>query len=153
MPLIHYRQFLTYPDGDPAANTTFPVWNLGGNVLVPLFSNKLGTVPLANPVMTDSEGLLEFYAPPGPYTVDVAGAIVHALVAGTETDPAWPGLFIHNQPVAASVWTVDHHFGVQPDVNLLIAGDVVEADITHPTTEQTVITFSSAQSGAAHLRR
>lgn len=152
MPLIHYRQFLTYPDGNPAANTTFPVWNLGGNVLIPLFSDKLAT-PLANPLMTDAEGLLDFFAPPGAYAVNVAGSIVHLLVALTETDDAWPGTFVHTQAVAAAVWTVDHRFGIEPAVNLLVTGDVVEADITHPTTEQTVITFSSPQSGAAHLRR
>lgn len=152
MPLIHYRQFLTYPDGNPAANTTFPVWNLGGNVLIPLFSDKLAT-PLANPLMTDAEGLLEFFAPPGSYTVNVAGAIVHALVALTELDDAWPGTFVHTQALAAAVWTVDHHFGIEPSVNVVTGGNVVEADIAHPTTAQTVITFSSPQSGTAHLRR
>lgn len=153
MPLIHYRQFLTYPDGDPAAGVAFPVWNLGGNVLAPVFSDKPGAVPLANPVMTDSEGLLEFYAPPGSYTVDVAGAIVHALVAGTETDPAWPGLFIHVQSVAATVWTVNHHYGVEPAVTVLAAGQQAEADVTHPTSEQTVITFGGPTAGTAYLRR
>ena len=55
--------------------------------------------------------------------------------------------------VAAAVWTVDHHFGIEPSVNVVTGGNVVEADIAHPTTAQTVITFSSPQSGTAHLRR
>src|SRR6187200_3282990 len=70
MPLIHYRQFLTYPDGNPAANTLFPLMLSGGNVLVPTFVDKAGTIPLPNPVLTGVDGLIDFYAAPGAYAVD-----------------------------------------------------------------------------------
>jgi hypothetical protein len=153
MPLIHYRQFLTYPDGNPAANTLFPLALLGGNSLVPTFADKAGTIPLPNPVLTGADGLIDFYAAPGAYAVDVAGAVVHIVVHPAETDDAWPGTFVHAQPVAAATWTVNHHFGVEPNVSILVAGQSAEADVTHPTTEQTVITFGSPVSGTALLRR
>jgi hypothetical protein len=152
MPLIKYGQYLTYPDGNPVSEQPYPVMLAGGNVLVPVFTDKSGT-PLANPVMTDTDGLLTFYAAPGHYVTDVSGTLFHHTVDETDPDDAWPGLFIHTQAVAATVWTVNHHFGVEPTVNTLVSGQSAEADVTHPTTEQTVITFGSPVSGTALLRR
>lgn len=153
MPLIRYSQYITYPDGNPAANIALPVWLLGGNIPVPIFSDKAGTLPLPNPTMTDVDGLISVYAAPGPLTAELAGQIFPFLVDATETDPAWPGTFIHEQAVAASVWTVEHHFGAYPAVEILISGARVEATITHPDDETTTLTFSSPQAGTAYLRR
>lgn len=153
MPLIRYSQYITYPDGNPAANIALPVWLLGGNIPVPIFSDKAGTLPLPNPTMTDVDGLISVYAAPGPLTAELAGQIFPFLVDATETDPAWPGTFIHEQAVAASVWTVEHHFGIQPSVDNLVLSQPTSAEISHPDDETTVITFSVPTSGTAFLRR
>ncbi|MGW8357396.1 hypothetical protein [Streptomyces wedmorensis] len=153
MPLIHYGQYLTYADGTPAADITVPVRLLGGNVLVPLFSNKAGTTPLANPVMTDVDGLATFFAAPGEYFTDISGNVFHYDVDPGEPDEAWPGTYVHDQGVAASVWTVDHHFGAPPAVTVLVAGQVAEADVLHPDSETTTITFGAPTVGVALLRR
>lgn len=153
MPLIHYGQYLTYADGTPAANIPVPVRLLGGNVLVPLFSDKAGTTPLANPAMTDVDGLATFYAAPGEYFTDISGNVFHYDVDATETDEAWPGTYVHDQGVAATVWTVEHHFGAPPAVTILVAGQVAEADVTHPDFETTVIDFGAPTVGVAILRR
>lgn len=153
MPLIKYAQYLFYPDGSPASEVELPVHLWGGNVLVPTFTNKAGTTPLANPVMTDVGGLLTFYAAPGNYLTDVAGTIFNYPVDAGETDDAWPGLFIHAQASAAATWTVAHHFGVEPSVNVIVEGDVVEAGISHTDGETTVITFGAPSTGTAYLRR
>ena len=153
MPLIKYSQFLTYPDGTPAAEASFPVMLLGGNVLVPVFSDKAGTVPLANPVLTDTDGMLTFYAAPGNFHTDIAGTLFHYPVDVTEPDNAWPDLFIHEQTSAASVWTVDHHFGVEPSVTVVVNGQVIQASVAHPDEETTTITFGAPATGIAHLRR
>lgn len=153
MPLVKYFQYLTYADGQPAANAAFPVQLLGGNVLTPLFSDKPGAVPLANPIMTDGDGLATFYAAPGDFATDISGNVFHYDVDPTETDEAWPGLFIHEQAVAATVWTVNHRFGVQPTVTVLVDGARVEATVAHPSSETTTITFSPATAGTAFLRR
>ena len=153
MPLIKYAQYLTYPDGTPAAEASFPVMLLGGNVLVPVFSDKAGAVPLANPVLTDTNGLLTFYAAPGNFHTDIAGTLFHYPVDATEPDDAWPGTFVHEQVSAASVWTVGHHFGVEPEVTVLVGGQATEADVTHPDQETTVITFGAPTAGTALLRR
>jgi hypothetical protein len=131
----------------------FPVRLLGGNVLVPLFSDKAGTLPLANPTMTDVDGLATFYAAPGEYSTDISGNVFHYDVDATETDEAWPGTFVHDQGVAAAVWTVKHHFGAPPAVTVLVAGQVAEADVSHPDSETTLITFGAPAVGVAFLRR
>ena len=153
MPLIHYGQYLTYADGTAVADVSVPVRLLGGNVFVPLFSDKAGTLPLANPVMTDSDGLATFYAAPGEYSTDISGNVFHYDVDPTETDQAWPGTFVHDQVVAASVWTVNHHFGAPPAVTVLLAGQVAEADVSHPDFETTLISFGAPAVGVALLRR
>lgn len=153
MPLIHYGQYLTYADGTPAANIPVPVRLLGGNVLVPLLSDKAGTTPLANPAMTDADGLATFYAAPGEYATDISGNVFHYDVDPGEADDAWPGTFVHDQGVAATVWTVAHHFGAPPQVTVLVAGQVAEADVMHPDPETTTITFGAPTVGVALLRR
>ena len=153
MPLILYSQYVTYPDGNPASNRLQQVQLLGGNIAVPLFSDKAGMLPLSNPVMTDGDGLAMFYAAPGSFITELAGELFHFTVDATEPDDAWPGVFVHEQAVAASVWTVDHHIGAPPSVTVLIGGARVEATVAHLNNETTTLTFSSPQTGTALLRR
>lgn len=153
MPLIKYGQFLTYPDGTPAADTTFPVQLLGGNVLVPVFADKAGTTPMTNPAPTDLDGLLTFYAAPGAFFTEVAGALFHYVVDALEPDDAWPGTFVHEQTTPSATWTVEHHFGVEPVVDSLVLSVPTAAEVAHPDAETTVITFSTPASGVAMLRR
>ena len=153
MPLIKYQRYITYPDGNPASNRLQQIELLGGNIAVPLFSDKAATLPLSNPVMTDADGLAQFYAAPGSFTTELAGEVFLFLVDPAEPDDAWPGVFVHTQLVAASVWTIDHHIGAPPAVTVLVAGQVVEGDVTHPSAEQSVVTFGVPTAGTALLRR
>jgi hypothetical protein len=154
MPLIKYSQYLTYPDGSPAAEASFPVQLTGGNVLVPTFTSKAGTTPLANPVLTDGDGLLTFYAAPGSFFTDIAGTLFRYFVDQAEADDAWPGLYVHEQTASASVWTVHHHFGTAPAVTVLSgAGQEIPASVAHPDAETTTLTFETPTTGTAHLRR
>lgn len=155
MPLVRYSQFFFNPGGGEAAGVPMRVTLTGGNQLTRLFADKAGTQPLPNPLETseDPAGLLSFFAPPGDYTVWYAGDAWPLPVDEDETDPAWPGLFIHHQITPATVWTIQHHFGVQPAVTVLSAGQRVEPETTHPSPTQTVLNFSSPQAGTAYLRR
>ena len=153
MPLIHYTQYVFYPGGNPAANIELPVYLAGGNVAVPLRADKAGTTPLANPVMTDSDGRVTFYAPPGDYTVWLAGTVWLMLPDETETDPAWPGTFVHTQTVPATVWNVAHYFGIEPAVDVVTDDAEIQGEVSHPDDEHTVITFGAPITGVARLRR
>lgn len=153
MPLIKYAAYIYLPGGNPAANMLFPIRITGGNVLVPLRADKAGVSPLSNPLSTDEEGLLEFYAAPGTFCVELAGEMTHIMPAEDETDAAWPGTFIHDQSTPQATWTVNHYFGVEPSVSCLVAGQHTEVDVMHPDAETTVITFAAPTVGVAYLRR
>lgn len=153
MPLIQYEQYVTYPDGSPAAGREQLIVLLGGNVAVPLFADKAGTTPLSNPITTDGDGLAVFHAAPGSFFTELGGNAFHFVVSATEEDDAWPGVFVHEQSTPAQVWTVNHHIGAPPAVTVLVEGQVTEGDVTHPNSETTTITFGVPTSGTALLRR
>lgn len=60
--------------------------------------------------------------------------------------------YIHTQASPNTVWTINHNLGFRPSVEVLDAGqNKVNAQVTHPTVNQTVVTFNTAQSGLARL--
>lgn len=151
MPLIKYSQYLFLPGGNPAANLPMTVYLAGGNVAVPLRADKAGTTPKPNPSNTDGDGYLEFYAPPGDYTTWIAGTA--SVFLPDDPDPAWPGVFIHEQNTLSATWTVSHYFGIQPQATVLVAGQRTEVDVHHPDDNTTVLTLGAPAAGVALLRR
>lgn len=69
--------------------------------------------------------------------------------------PAGPGGaagFVHTQGSAATTWTINHNLGFRPACEVIDAGqNKVNAQVTHPTVNQTVVTFNTAQTGLARL--
>lgn len=62
--------------------------------------------------------------------------------------------YTHYQNSASTTWTINHNLGTStpPIVRVFIGSDEVQpASISHPTTNQTVITFSTAKAGYARL--
>lgn len=153
MPLIKYSGYIFLPGGNPAANMPFAIKLVGGNRLIPLLADKQGNAPLPNPLMTDADGLLMFYAAPGAFCVELSGEMFQIMPAADETDEAWPGTFVYDQASPLSVWTIDHFFGIQPSVAIVVDGTESEAQVSHVDTITTVITFSQPVSGQAYLRR
>lgn len=54
-------------DGSPVTGVNVTVKLSGTNTLATLFSDAAGTVPLTNPVVTDTRGIFQFYAADGRY--------------------------------------------------------------------------------------
>ena len=98
-------------------------------------------------------GTVAFYAAPGCYLGVLSGVRTRIPVNPTHLSPVFPDVYVHDQAAPALTWTVDHHMGIEPAVNIIIAGEAVEAHIDHPSADQTVITFSEPTSGIAQLRR
>lgn len=151
--LALYSLMMFFPGGGPASGASVDVAVHGSNVLPLLFTDAAGTTPAPNPLTADGMGVIEFYAAPGCYKAELAGDTFDVPVDPSHTDPVWPGLWVHTQAVASTVWTVEHHFGVRPAVDILVGVADFQAEIDHPDTETTVITFGSPMVGTAHLRR
>lgn len=116
-------------------NTTAPSVQIWGNDNKMMIPNEV-TISGANTVIVD----LGFAA---------QGRAV--VVAGSQegnTKPAYG--FTQNFTSPLSTWTVNHNLGYTPIVRVFIGtSEVQPASITHPTSMQTVITFSSPQVGTA----
>ncbi len=153
MALPLYASVVLFPGGAPAANWPVDIWLRASNQRALLFTSAAGTTTASNPLTTDFHGVAEFYAAPGDYIAVLAGELSHIQVAESETQPVIPGLHVHTQSTPAQVWEVAHHFGVQPLVNVLVSGETVEAAVSHPDEENTLITFGTPTAGVAHLRR
>lgn len=151
--LVHYRDMLFLPGGNQAAFQPADISMDASNQVPLMFADAGATVPLTSPLMTDGMGTIDFYAAPGFYLAEIAGTKFRIDIAASFTAPVWPDLCVHMQTVPAAVWTVDHWFGTKPAVSIDTGTAHVETQVDHPSLTQTVLTFSSAVTGAAYLRR
>jgi hypothetical protein len=68
--MAQYSEEWFYPTGQLATNQRAIVFGPGDdNVVAPIFSDPAMTVPLANPTVTDANGMLTFYAADGTYWI------------------------------------------------------------------------------------
>ena len=59
--------------------------------------------------------------------------------------------YVHNQPTAASLWTINHGLGKFPSVSVVdSANNVVIGDVTYVTDHQVTISFGSSFGGKAY---
>lgn len=151
--LVPYLADMYFPDGNPAANYPIAVHPRASNQLALLFTDNTGATPAGNPITTDEFGVGSFCAAPGDYVSIISGNVFEFQVDASHTDPVWPGLWIHTQASPASVWTVEHHFGMRPSVDLVMSGEETNAAVAHPDDETTTITFGAPVAGVAYLRR
>lgn len=57
---------------------------------------------------------------------------------------------IHTQGSAATTWTINHNLGFKPHVSLFSVGGVeFEADVTHTSDNQSVVSLAVATAGSA----
>ena len=60
--------------------------------------------------------------------------------------------FVFTQTTVASTWTINHNRGSVPSVEVFDSGSQeIEADVTHPSVNQTVILFTLPTAGFARL--
>lgn len=81
---------------------------------------------------------------PATVTVKTGGTV------GPQGPKGDPGAYVHTQAEAATTWTVNHNLGTKPMIRVYTTGSVeVEAAITHNSTNQATVTFSTALAGYA----
>ena len=60
--------------------------------------------------------------------------------------------YVHTQATPATTWTINHNLGRYPSVELFNSGmQEIDAEIAHPSTNQTVVTLIPAIAGLARL--
>jgi len=80
-------------------------------------------------------------------TVDATAQDIAALGGSGSTSA-----YVHQQLTPAATWTINHGLGYRPSVELLDSGSQeIDAEIAHPTVNQTVITLNPATAGLARL--
>lgn len=67
MAIAEYTDKFWYPSGVLASGVEVRVFPLTSNILAPLFADLAGTIPLANPVVTDAGGSVTFFVEAGEY--------------------------------------------------------------------------------------
>jgi hypothetical protein len=81
---------------------------------------------------------------PATVTVKSGGTV------GPQGPKGDPAVYVHTQAEAATTWTVNHNLGVKPIVAIYSTGSVeVEAQVTHTSTNQFTVSFSTALAGYA----
>lgn len=60
--------------------------------------------------------------------------------------------YVHNQSSPSTTWTINHNLGYRPSVELLDAGSQeIDGEVSHPTTNQTIVILQPATAGIARL--
>lgn len=83
MALAQYSDLFWFPSGALAVGVAARVFPLSSNVLAPLWADAGGTIPLANPVVSDAGGTVTFWAEEGDYWLHIDTETFHITVGGT----------------------------------------------------------------------
>jgi len=77
--------------------------------------------------------------------------VVTVTTAGPQ-GPAGGAAYVHTQTTPSTTWTINHNLGYRPAVELLDTGSQeIDAEIAHPSVNQTVVTLNPATAGLARL--
>lgn len=108
---------------------------------IPGTASSLTALPDVSAAGKVDKSLLYYDAITGLFKLDAA-------VTTTKLEP-----YVFNQQLAASIWTINHNLGYIPAVEVFDSGSQeVDAAVSHPSVNQTVIVFSIPLAGFAVVR-
>ncbi len=152
--LVHYGpEQWWYPSGRVAAGVRVTVVTMPAEQLAALYD--VDSLPMANPVMTDAEGELEFWAPAGDYALRANGVSIPLVLEGGALDTDAVKTYVHSQPTPSQTWVVTHNLNTYPEVLVKATdGTELEGDTDYSAgPNQVTISFpGGAVSGVAYLR-
>jgi hypothetical protein len=87
--------------------------------------------------------------------ITVAPVIPNVVITspGPQGAPGSAGVFyVHQQPTAASVWTINHNLNAEPTAVVLdSAGTQCEGTFSYPSRQVMIITFTAPFTGTAYV--
>jgi hypothetical protein len=116
----------------------------------------LAATETANPTLLEGEVWIEKDGGTGQATGRKKTGDGVTAFTSLPFDPGGSGsglsAFVHNQASASFTWTINHNLGYRPSVELFDAGSQeFDAEVTHPTVNQTVVNLSVSTAGFARL--
>ena len=82
------------------------------------------------------------------YEMALDGRVAAKWIDGTDEGTA----FVYQQSTVASTWTINHNLGHVPSVEVFDSGSQeIEADVSHPSVNTTIIVFTVPTAGFARL--
>lgn len=145
--MILVRENFRYPNNQVAAGQAITVYDRDTSSLSSLFVDEAGTVPLINPVTTDSVGNVDFYISPGAYDFWVSGVRVPFDVDAALSVPS----YTHVQTIPNDTWTIIHNLGFNPNVSVVIGGEEVMTDVSWPDLNTVIVGLDIPRMGSAYL--
>lgn len=86
MAIYQYSRQFWFPDGVLAANIPARVFPLNSNALATIYTDATGAVQAANPVITDINGTVAFFAQEGEYWIHIDAETFRVSVGSPDVD-------------------------------------------------------------------
>jgi hypothetical protein len=84
--------------------------------------------------------------------VEDGGVEVVEVIHPGPQGPAGGVSYIYQQATPSSSWVINHNLGYRPAVELLDTGSQeIDAEVAHPSVNQTIVTLNPATAGLARL--
>lgn len=138
---------VVYSDGTIARARPINVYVSGTNTLASLWRDLAGLQVETNPVYTDAQGNLRFFANAGAYDLEAQGFRVTITLID---ESSVGGAMEWNQTSPSAQWTIPHTLGRVPAVEVYVGGKLVGVDVDADASN-VIVTFPSPQSGVAVL--
>jgi len=148
-------QGINYADGRSVGVASVLVRRSPDNTLAALYTDRIRSAQISNPMLTDATGNLTFFADPGEYTCTVHGFTFIVSIPDNPDEPesgggGGPTQYVYTQSVPLATWIINHDLGRKTHCTIFDPfGVEVETDVQAGSLFQTTVIFPSPATGSA----
>jgi hypothetical protein len=140
--LAEYNDLYWFPSGEPARNTPARIFPEHSSTFAQLYADEAGTQPLPNPLNTDNDGRLRFWAEAGFYWISIDQESIRVAI-GTGEEGVTPQQ-VDEKIAAHNADTTGVH-GIPDTADLLTQADL--PDLTGYATDAELAAHVDATTG------